>query len=92
MTKKEYSDFQKSLISDYYRNLDTIMLNKLSELVSEIYIADSEKKKDKLWKRVLKAMENMKIPPKIVEHIMEKQDVQILAKNLQNWLKHSKQN
>ena len=92
MTKKEYSDFQKSLISDYYRNLDTIMLNKLSELVSEIYIADSEKKKEKLWKRVLKAMENMKIPPKIVEHIMEKQDVQILAKNLQNWLKHSKQN
>jgi len=30
-------------------------------------------------------MTNLKIPPGIIGHIMEKQDIQILAQNLQDW-------
>jgi hypothetical protein len=86
MAKKEYSQYQKSVISDYYGNLDTIMLGKLGELVTELYLADSQAKKDRLWQRVHKAMIKLKVPPAISEHIMEKQDVEILAKNLQDWL------
>ena len=89
MTKKEYSQYQKSVISGYYNNLDTIMLQKLSELVTELYLADTQTKKDRLWERVQKAMIKLKVPPAIIEHIMEKQDVEILAKNLQDWLKAS---
>ena len=50
MTKKEYSQYQKSVISGYYGNLDTIMLGKLGELVTELYLADSQAKKDRLWR------------------------------------------
>ncbi len=85
MAKREYSGYQKSVINSYYRNLDTISLQRLSELVSELYLADSETKQKRLWERVHKAMINLKIPSAIVEHIMAKQDVQILAKNLQEW-------
>jgi hypothetical protein len=85
MTKKEYSQYQKSVISGYYGNLDTIMLGKLGELVTELYLADSQAKKDRLWQRVYKAMVNLKVPPAIIDHIMEKQDVEVLAKNLQDW-------
>jgi hypothetical protein len=85
MAKKEYSQYQKSVISGYYDNLDTIMLGKLSELVTELYLADTQAKKDRLWERVQKAMIKLKVPPAIIEHIMEKQDVEILAKNLQDW-------
>ena len=85
MTKKEYSQYQKSVISGYYGNLDTIMLQKLSELVTELYLADTKAKKDRLWQRAEKAMVKLKIPPAIIDHIMEKQDVEILAKNLQDW-------
>jgi hypothetical protein len=45
MAKKEYSQYQKAVISGYYNNLDTIMLGKLSELVTELYLADKEAKK-----------------------------------------------
>jgi hypothetical protein len=31
-------------------------------------------------------MLKLKIPPAITDHIMEKKDVEILAKNLQDWL------
>ena len=85
MAKKEYSQYQKSVISGYYNNLDTIMLGKLGELVTELYLADSQAKKDRLWQRVHKAMVKLKVPPAIINHIMEKQDVEILAKNLQDW-------
>jgi len=85
MTKKEYSQYQKSVISGYYNNLDTIMLGKLSELVTELYLADTKTKKDRLWQRAQKAMVKLKVPPAIIDHIMKQQDVEVLAKNLQDW-------
>ena len=85
MAKQEYSQYQKDVISNYYNNLDTIMLGKLSELVSELYLADTQKKRDRLWDRARKAMIKLKVPPVIIDHIMQKKDVQILAKNLQDW-------
>ena len=87
MAQREYSQHQKNVISNYYKNMDTIMLGKLSELVSELFLAETEKKRARLWERVQKAMVNLKVPPAIIDHIMSKQDVQILAKNLQDWQK-----
>ncbi|KPK43567.1 MAG: hypothetical protein AMJ65_05445 [Phycisphaerae bacterium SG8_4] len=85
MVKNEYSQYQKTVISGYYKNLDSIMLQKLSELVTELYLADTKAKQDRLWQRAHKAMTKLKIRPAIVAHIMEKRDVQVLAKNLQDW-------
>jgi hypothetical protein len=89
MAKREYSDHQKKVINQYYNQLDTIMLQKLQELVSELYLADTDAKKKRLWDRVHKAMVNLKVPPQVVEHIMAKRDVQILARNLQDWIAQS---
>ena len=90
MAKDEYSEYQKAVISDYYANLDTIMLDKLSGFVSELYLAESEAKETRLWQKVRKAMEKLNIPQAIINHIMEKRDVEILAKNLQDWLNRSR--
>jgi len=86
MAKNDYSQYQKGVISGYYNNLDTIMLGKLGELVTELYLADTKAGKDRLWQRAHKAMIKLKIPPAIINHIMQKEDVEILAKNLQDWL------
>ncbi|MEJ2649021.1 MAG: hypothetical protein P8016_11510 [Sedimentisphaerales bacterium] len=85
MAQREYSDYQKDVISNYYKKINTIMLHKLSELVSELYTVDSQAKADKLWQRVHKAMVKLGIPEAIMNHIMEKKDVQVLARNLQEW-------
>jgi hypothetical protein len=99
MTANQYTKYQADLISNYYKNLDSIMLAKLGDLVTELYLADSDAKRDRLWQRAKKAMTKLKIPPAIMDHIMQKKDVQILAKNLQDWLsidqknkKHSRRN
>jgi len=86
MAKKEYSKYQRDVISRYYEHLDAIMLQKLSELVTELYLAETGAKRQRLWERVHKAMIKLKIPPAIIEHIMNKKDVEILAKNLKDWL------
>ncbi|MDH7598008.1 MAG: hypothetical protein QHH07_00030 [Sedimentisphaerales bacterium] len=87
MGKREYTDYQRSVISGYYEHKDTIMLQRLQELVGELYLADSQQKKARLWQRVEKAMANLGVPKGIADHIMSKQDPQILAKNIQDWLR-----
>jgi len=89
MAKNEYSQYQKDVISNYYLNLDTIMLSKLGELVTELYLADTQTKQNRLWQRARKAMIKLKVPPAIIDHIMEKKNVEVLAKNLQDWLANS---
>ncbi len=86
MAAKEHSSYQKGVISRYYNNLDTIMLGRLQELVTELYLAGSAAKKEQLWQRVHKAMAKLKIKPAIIEHIMVKKDITVLAKNLEDWL------
>ena len=83
----EHSNYQKKVIQRYYDNIDTISLQKLGELVSELYMETSDKKADKLWQRVATAMSTLKIPDKIASHILSSRDVEILARNLQDWLR-----
>ncbi len=90
MAGKEYSIYQRDVISRYYDNLNTITLGKLQELVSELYLADSERKCARLWERVQKAMVKLKVKPAIIEHIMSKKDVTVLAKNIEDWLNASR--
>ena len=89
MAKNNYSGYQQSVISRYYENLDTIMLGKLQELVTELYLADSNAKRKRLWERVHTAMIKLKIKPSVVKHIMEKGSAEILAKNVEDWLKQT---
>lgn len=84
------SKYQENVIRQYYDNIETIMLQRLGELVTELYLAETEKKQDNLWQRVHKAMVKLKVAPAIIEHIMQKRSVEILAKNLQDWLQPEK--
>jgi hypothetical protein len=90
MSPQDHSNYQKKIISSYYDNLDSIMLGKLQELVTELYLADSQKKSDRLWERAYKAMVKIKIKPAIIDHIMKTRSVEVFAKNVQDWSKITK--
>lgn len=77
---------QRKIIDRYYDNRDTIMLTKLSELVSELYLADTDKKRDKLWERVELAMKNLKVNERTRAHIMDQRKPEVLAKHLKDWM------
>ncbi len=83
----EMSNYQRRIVERYYSRRDTIMLNKLQELVTDLYLADSDRKRDQLWKRVQAAMANLKVTPALADHILARRDPQILARHIQDWLK-----
>lgn len=87
MADKGYSSYQQDVISRYYANLDAILLSKLQELVSELYLAEGKPKQAKLWERAHKTMTRLKIKSAVIDHIMKKRSVTILAKNVEDWLK-----
>lgn len=84
------SNYQNKVIAGYYDNLDTIMLRKLGELVTELYLADTPARQNRLWQRAHKAMIKLKVPSVIIDHIMRTRSVEILAKNLQDWTSRKK--
>ena len=87
MAKQEYSNYQKKVIQNYYQHKDTIVLTRLQELVTELYLSETPAKTKKLWQQVEKALTKLKIKPPVKARILETQDVKILAQNLNEWLK-----
>ena len=87
MAKKEYSNYQQKVIQNYYQHKDTIVLTRLQELVTDLYLSETPAKTKRLWQQVEKALDKMKLKPATKAHILEKQNIEILAKNLQEWLR-----
>jgi hypothetical protein len=73
-----YTPYQQKIIKRYYDNADAINLQKLAELVTDLYLAEG-KKRDGLWKRIATAMQKLKVPEQRIKHIVEKNDPQLLA-------------
>jgi hypothetical protein len=87
MPKQEYTHYQKKVISAYYEHRDELALTSLQSVVTDLFLADTDAKRSRLWDRAHKAMLKLKVKPAIIEHILSKKDVTLLAKNLQDWLK-----
>ncbi len=83
----EYTPYQERIIKRYYENRQALAFQKLQELVADLYLAETEKKRESLWKRVEKAMVNLKVPAGIAEHILASRSPEALAKNIEDWWK-----
>lgn len=74
----DYTRHQQGIIKRYYRNLDKIQLQRLSELVTELYLADG-KKKDKLWQSAAGTMKKLEVPQSRIDHLVGKKDPTLVA-------------
>lgn len=75
------ADHQQAAIKRYYDNRDTMALQNLAEIASELFITDDdEKKARKLWKRAAKAAAHTDADPATVEKIVEAKDVRALSR------------
>lgn len=83
----EHTRHQKRIIDRYYEHRDDIMLAKLGELVSELYLAETDKKRGRLWDRAAAAMRNLKWKPATIEHILAQRRPELLASHLAESMK-----
>ncbi len=77
----ERSAFQQRAIKNYYKNRDAIMLQRLGELVTDLYLAEG-KSRTRIWGRVSAALEKLEIPPRQIEHIVASDNPELVAKLL----------
>jgi len=75
---REYSKYQQKIIKNYYDNREQIDSQRLSELVTSLYL-DSGKKAARMWESAEELMKRLNVPASRVEHVMKQKDPAILA-------------
>jgi heme oxygenase len=81
----ERSKHQDKIIRNYYENRDAIALQRLGELVSELYLAEG-KARSRQWKHVVTALEKLKIPPAQIEHLVKQDNPALVARLVEELL------
>ncbi len=70
---RDYSKYQQKVIKNYYENREQIDAQRLSELVTNLYLATG-KKREKFWKTAEEVMQRLKVPPTRIEHVIQSDD------------------
>ncbi len=81
----KHSNYQDRVIRRYYENRDEIMLQKLGELVSDLYLAEG-KARVRIWQRAAEALEKLKVPKDRIQHIVESDNPTLLVNQLKELL------
>ncbi|MCS7238526.1 MAG: hypothetical protein NZ899_09670 [Thermoguttaceae bacterium] len=71
--------YQERKIRDYYRHQPLIRLQRVEELVSELYLAEG-KKRQYLWRRVAQALAGLGVPQSRIDHLVATDNPSFLAK------------
>jgi hypothetical protein len=81
----ERSKYQERAIKNYYENRDAIMVQRLGELLTDLYLAEG-KSRAKIWQRAATALEKLKVPRDQIDHLVKSDNPALLAKLYQQML------
>jgi len=79
------SPYQQRVIRDYYRNQDAILIQRLGDLVTDLYLAEG-KARVRLWKRAAATLEKLKVPGDQAQHVVQSDNPTLLANLLKQLL------
>jgi len=74
-----YSKHQQKIIKNYYNNQGALSLQRLSELVTDLYLAEGKARQTK-WKQAAGALQKLKIPQKQIDHLQNQDNPALLAR------------
>ena len=74
----ERSRYQEKIIKNYYKNQDQILLTRLGESITDLYLAEG-KSRARLWKNAAGALEKLEVPKSRIDHLLERDDPALLA-------------
>ena len=79
---KGYTPYQQKIIRNFYQNKDLRLIQKLGELVSNLYLETNEKKRESGWKRIKEILIDLKIHPNEVEFLTKDKNLTVISKKL----------
>ena len=78
----ERSNYQKNIIRNYYENRENIALQRVQELVTELYLSEG-KKRQKHWKSLGAHLLKLEVKQQTIDHLIEQDDPQLAAQLVQ---------
>ncbi len=75
---KRRKTYQERAIENYYRHRPQILLQRLTELVSELYLAEGAARK-RLWDRAAQALAGLGVSQSRIEHLVKTDNPSYLA-------------
>jgi hypothetical protein len=81
----ERSKYQQRIIKNYYENQEGILLQRLSEQVTELYLTEG-KARARHWKNIVGALEKLKVPASRIEHLVQQDNPSLVAKLVEELL------
>jgi hypothetical protein len=79
MAKQNLSRHQEKIVKRYYENQETIQGTKLGEIVTELWLAEDEKTKTKLWGKAQVALMRLGVDATRVAKVVSDRDAEALA-------------
>ncbi len=79
------SKYQDGIIRNYYKNQGAILVQRLGELVTDLYLAEG-KARVRIWKRVTTTLEKLEIPPARIKRLLQSDNPALVASLLEELL------
>mgnify|MGYP003407183764 CR=1 FL=1 len=80
--EKGYTEYQKKVIRNFYENKDLRLIQKLGELVSDMYLETNEKKKESGWKKIQKMLVDLTVHPNEIEFLTKDKNLTVISRKL----------
>ena len=81
----ELTKYQQSIVKNYYANLDTALLQRLGEQVTDLYLAEG-RTRDRLWTRIVASLAKLGVPQARIDALRGSDDARRLAALVQELL------
>ncbi len=86
--ERQYSKFQQKAIKNFYDNREAVGLQRLSELVTELYLTEG-KKREMQWDYVVAALAKLGMKEDRIAQLRKQDDPAMLAKVVEEYLAKS---
>ncbi|MEM7681997.1 MAG: hypothetical protein AAF288_08575 [Planctomycetota bacterium] len=83
MAQRDLSRHQEKIVKRYYDQQDTRRVHKLGDLLSELYLADSKAKQDKLWAKAEADLLALGVEAQRVDRAVAGRDLERLGRLIQ---------
>lgn len=81
MGMEDYSRYQQGIIKRFYENKETMGLQRVAELVGDLYLAEG-KKRQKIWDQIVPALIKAGLPEAQANNLRQQDKADVLAETV----------
>lgn len=82
---EKFSRHQQQIIKNYYNNREDVALQRVQELVTELYLSEG-KQRERVWKNLTTHLEKLEIPAERIAYLKKQDKPELILKQIESKL------